>query len=607
MTDKVRSFHQELEQIRSDVVHLAAMVAEFVPRGTEILLSGNLAAAAELIEQDDVIDDLTMSIEEHCYHVLALQQPVASDLRAIITAIKLSAELERSADLMTNVAKSARRLYHTEVDPKLRGLIELMSEEAARLLELAIDAYAEGDAGLGAALDDMDDRLDTLQKDFLQAIFESQRNNALDLEAGVQLAMVGRFYERIGDHAVNIGERVQYLVTGWLPEHTGAARVQARRKELVAEPVAEASISNIAATQPESSDGRRVAAEMFELALDAIPLGVVVIDEAGTEVLRNRFASAYESGRHGEALVRAAIDDVLDEARHGSPVNRTLDLFGPPRRTIVVTAVPLLRSGRLTGVAAIIEDVTERRRLDAIRRDFVTNIGHELRTPVGALSLLAETALVEDDPEVRRRLVERIVNESLRLGATIEDLLELSKIETEESPVREVISVGAVAREAIERIGPAATQRRIPVRLTIVETDPVVIGDRRQLVSAMYNLLDNAVKYSEPDAAVEVVVEVVEDGRFVDLSVIDQGIGIPSRDLERVFERFFRVDHARSRETGGTGLGLAIVRHVMNNHNGEIRVDSRPGEGSTFALRLPIAAVSHGAGSDAADPESGDA
>lgn len=225
-----RPFHQDLERIRADIVRLAAMAAEFIPRGTDILLRRDMAAAQQLIEDDDDLDVLSIEIEEHCYQVLALQQPMASDLRAVVTAIRLVSEIERSGDLMVNVAKAGRRIYDTDIDPRLRGLIEQMAEEAARLFNLAIDAYAEGNAGLAAALDDMDDRLDTLHREYIQAIFESHTHADVGLQPGVQLALIGRYYERIGDHAVNIANRVQYMVTGWMPEHSGAARAVARRE-----------------------------------------------------------------------------------------------------------------------------------------------------------------------------------------------------------------------------------------------------------------------------------------------------------------------------------------------------------------------------------------
>jgi phosphate transport system protein len=228
MSDIRSGFHSELDGIRADTVRLAAMVTERIPWGTEVLLGNDLAAAQSLIDADDVLDVLSIEIEERCYQALVLQAPMAGDLRAIVTALRLVSELERSGDLMVNVAKAMRRLYGVDIDPKLRGLISRMADEAQRLMKVAIDSYAEGDAGKAAALDDMDDRLDQLHKDYIQAIFECHRSGTVDLEAGVQYALVGRYYERIGDHAVNIGERVRYMVTGWLPEHTGAARAAAR-------------------------------------------------------------------------------------------------------------------------------------------------------------------------------------------------------------------------------------------------------------------------------------------------------------------------------------------------------------------------------------------
>jgi two-component system sensor histidine kinase SenX3 len=224
-----------------------------------------------------------------------------------------------------------------------------------------------------------------------------------------------------------------------------------------------------------------------------------------------------------------------------------------------------------------------------VRRDFVANISHELKTPVGALSLLAETLVDEEDRAISRRLAGRMVNEATRLANTIEDLLVLSRIESEEAPEREAVPIHLVLAEAVTRIRPAAEQAGIDIRTAEPDQHLAVMGDRRQLVSAVYNLLDNALKYSDADSVIDVGAGT--DGRRVDITVADHGIGIPSRDLERVFERFYRVDVARSRQTGGTGLGLSIVRHVVANHDGEVTVDSRLGEGSTFTLRLPLTAT----------------
>lgn len=224
-----RTFHQELDQLRDDLIRLAGMVTEALAGGTEALLAGDLQAAEAIIAGDDEIDELSLEIDEHCFRLLALQNPLASDLRHIIAAIRLSSEIERSADLVTNIMKAARRLYGSPLDPRLRGLIEQMSRHVHRLFRLAIDAYADRNEGLAAALDDMDDDVDDLHAEYIRTIFEVHEDGTTPLQMSVQLALVGRYYERIGDHAVNIGERVRYMVTGWLPEHTGAARLAAKR------------------------------------------------------------------------------------------------------------------------------------------------------------------------------------------------------------------------------------------------------------------------------------------------------------------------------------------------------------------------------------------
>lgn len=326
-------------------------------------------------------------------------------------------------------------------------------------------------------------------------------------------------------------------------------------------------------------------------ALEVIPQGVVVFDDHQAIVFRNEVAAGYLTARHGEALVEEAISDLAAEMassvdREAAVASRTVDLFGPPRRTVVLKAVALEAEGRRIGSLVVVDDVTNQRRLEAVRRDFVANISHELKTPVGALGLLAETLLAEDDPAVANRLAERMLTEAFRVGRTIDDLLALSRIESDEEAVRDDVPVHLFVAEAVERVRPAAEQQGITIEVDEAAPRLVVVGDRRQLVSATYNLLDNAVKYSDPGSTVRVRART--DGRWIDVAVADRGIGIPRRDLERVFERFYRVDRARSRETGGTGLGLAIVRHVASNHAGEVRVESREGEGSTFTLRLPI-------------------
>jgi two-component system sensor histidine kinase SenX3 len=215
----------------------------------------------------------------------------------------------------------------------------------------------------------------------------------------------------------------------------------------------------------------------------------------------------------------------------------------------------------------------------------VANISHELKTPVGALGVLAETLAGEHDPDVVARLAERMQQEAFRVARTIDDLLQLSQIEAGELPSRDPVPVHLVLAEAVDRTRAAAEMQGVTLHVDEPSPRLCVVGDRRQLVSALANLCDNAVKYSDRGGAVRLCART--DGTWVEIDVADEGIGIPGNDLERVFERFYRVDRARSRDTGGTGLGLAIVRHVVQNHEGSVTVRSREGEGSTFTLRLP--------------------
>jgi phosphate transport system protein len=229
-----RAFHQQLEEIRGDIVRIAALVTEAIPKGTAVVLNGDLKLADEIITADDLLDARTIEAEEKCFQVLALQAPMAKDLRSIIAAVHMTGEIERSGDLVVNICKGARRIYGVELDPKLRGLIAKMGEQAHRLFQDAVTAYVEEDAALAGALHDFDDRLDGLHREYIQAIFEYHGSRQFDMQVGVQLALIGRFYERIGDHAVNIGERVRYMVTGWMPEHVGAMRVQAAEEAAMA-------------------------------------------------------------------------------------------------------------------------------------------------------------------------------------------------------------------------------------------------------------------------------------------------------------------------------------------------------------------------------------
>jgi two-component system sensor histidine kinase SenX3 len=265
--------------------------------------------------------------------------------------------------------------------------------------------------------------------------------------------------------------------------------------------------------------------------------------------------------------------------------------FGGRRTSFAVRVAPLGASVGGGGLILLLaEDQTESRRVEEVRRDFVANISHELKTPVGALALLAETMEeAADDPEAVRRFASRMRQEASRLTYLVQDLITLSRIQAAEPvPDPNPVDLGAVVAEVLDRCRMKASARGIELAESCDEEleELEVLGDEDLLVTALRNLVENAVAYS-PEKT-RVVVSVTRDGiNAAQISVADQGIGIPERDLERIFERFYRVDPARSRATGGTGLGLAIVKHVVAAHGGKVTVWSKEGVGSTFTLRLP--------------------
>ena len=227
--DEIRKdFHNDLDAARAEVIRLGASLTESIPRATAILLSGDLEGADYLVQADDEFDARSAELEALCFEILALQAPVAADLRQVIAIIKIAGELERSADLVVNICKAARRIYGHNIDPMLRGVISKMSEQAQKLFESTMEAFEENDAAKAAAIDDMDSYLDSLHRQFIQQIFESHSNSKIDLQVAVQLAVVARFYERTGDHAVNVSERTRFIVTGWVRERDGINRYKAR-------------------------------------------------------------------------------------------------------------------------------------------------------------------------------------------------------------------------------------------------------------------------------------------------------------------------------------------------------------------------------------------
>jgi two-component system, OmpR family, sensor histidine kinase SenX3 len=323
---------------------------------------------------------------------------------------------------------------------------------------------------------------------------------------------------------------------------------------------------------------------------------VVLWDESGSEV----FSSLGEltSGDPAAGLVvgrsvTLALQLVGPECPVGTEsVNRT-ELIGPPHRTIEIMTKPIVGRDGFVGALAVVHDVSRVAQVESLRRDLVINVSHELRTPVGAMAVLAEMLVVEVDEispnsVVINRLSHRMESESIRLARLVDDLLSLASA-SEGRPEFHSVEVADLIRQVIHRIAAASEVRGVSVRYSVDESiQHYVVGDRSQLVSALYNMVDNAIKYSDSGSYVDIGVHTVEPNAIA-IEVSDQGIGIAMRDRERIFERFYRVDKARARDTGGTGLGLAIVRNVAIAHGGDVSVRSIEGQGSTFTLTLPRA------------------
>ncbi|CAN2186053.1 BaeS Signal transduction histidine kinase [Candidatus Nanopelagicaceae bacterium] len=258
--------------------------------------------------------------------------------------------------------------------------------------------------------------------------------------------------------------------------------------------------------------------------------------------------------------------------------------IGEGVRDLTVKVLPL---GQDDLILILISDESEAARVHEVRRDFVANISHELKTPIGALSLLSEAVLsAKDDPGSVTKFATRMQHEAKRLTDLVQEIINLSRLQDSDPlQIAQELEVTDLIREAVDQCQTIADAKQIDVTIA-AEDEAVVLGDREQLIMAIHNLIENAINYSPENTKVSVTTKF--DNEIVEIAVTDQGIGIPEGELERIFERFYRVDPARSRETGGTGLGLSIVKHVATKHGGEVNVWSSPNVGSTFAMRLPI-------------------
>lgn len=315
-------------------------------------------------------------------------------------------------------------------------------------------------------------------------------------------------------------------------------------------------------------------------AMNMLPIGVVIVDKVSGRRLRNKTATAMTGVRYVDVLVEQAVDEMINEASINQTTERVLEAVAGTTRFFKI-------SGRATNdqrSIVTIEDITEKSRIDTVQTDFVANLSHELKTPIGAVAALADSLSGETQTEVVWRLAERIVTESHRMSRIVDDLLDLSRVEFGGTDEWTEIDLGPVLVEVVSTNQHSAQRRGLGLSLT-GSAELMVRGDRGQLVSVFSNLVDNAIKYSEAGGVVLVESAINDDE--IKVAVTDHGIGIAERDQRRIFERFYRVDKARSRATGGTGLGLSIVRHIVLEHGGSIDVKSEEGLGSTFTVCLP--------------------
>ncbi|MFE6765073.1 MULTISPECIES: ATP-binding protein [unclassified Streptomyces] len=340
--------------------------------------------------------------------------------------------------------------------------------------------------------------------------------------------------------------------------------------------------------------------------LSVLSSSAVVLDESDSVVKASSAAYALGLVRGGRLAVEPMLNMARDTRRDGEIRQVELDL---PRRgtgrgeALAVSARVAPLGSRL--VLLLVEDLTEARRIEAVRRDFVANVSHELKTPTGALSLLSEAVLdASDDQEAVEHFARRMQIEATRLTNLVQELIDLSRVQNDD-PLEdaEPVRVDELVAEAIDRCRQQAGSKQITMAAGGT-ADLRIWGNRGQLAAALGNLVENAVNYSPAGTRVGIAARrvVVPGGDEIEIAVTDQGIGISEKDRERVFERFYRVDPARSRATGGTGLGLAIVKHVAASHGGEVTVWSSEGQGSTFTLRLPEAGSARGRDRTAGGP-----
>jgi len=319
--------------------------------------------------------------------------------------------------------------------------------------------------------------------------------------------------------------------------------------------------------------------QLFEI-LDFLETGVIVADNNSNHKFRNKAAIAMTGIRYVDILIDQAVDEMIKQLEQEGTGSRILEAVAGTTRFLQIRG----RNLKNEYILVTVEDITAKSRIETVQTDFVANLSHELKTPIGAVAALADSLNGETETAVVWRLAERIVSESHRMARIVDALLDLSRIEFSGTEDWTEVDLAPVLVEVVSTNQHATKRQGIELSLTGA-SHLNVLGDRSQLLSGFSNLVDNAIKYSEPGGIVSVSSSIV--GQLVVVAITDHGIGISKQHQDRIFERFYRVDKARSRATGGTGLGLSIVRHIVLEHGGSIDVVSEEGIGSTFTIRLP--------------------
>ncbi|MBN2119573.1 MAG: HAMP domain-containing protein, partial [Candidatus Omnitrophica bacterium] len=327
--------------------------------------------------------------------------------------------------------------------------------------------------------------------------------------------------------------------------------------------------------------------------------GVMVVDAGGSILLINEALKKFltiEGDLLGkkpiEAVRNLEIQEIVDNTLHSNNglISQEISVLLPEEKVLLVHATPIKKEGNIEGAVLVFHDVTNLRKLEKVRQDFVANVSHELRTPISSIKGYAETLLegALKDKENAKDFLKIILSDSNRLAALIDDLLNLSKIESGKlSMETKPYKLRSLAEKVIASLKGQIENKSITIKMNIPKNLLDILADETRIKQVFLNLIDNAIKYNHPKGEISITAHETDD--FVKVDIADTGIGIPNKDLPRLFERFYRVDKARSRELGGTGLGLSIVKHIIQAHNGEVSVQSVEGQGSIFSFTIPKA------------------